>query len=332
MRLLEAAGLPPGVINLVTGSGQAVSRVARAAPGPGRHPLHRLHRHVPAPVADRRREHRRATGATRALVGETGGKDFVIAHPSADPAGLTTALVRGAFEYQGQKCSAASRGYIPRSLWNRVRDGLVGGIESLTIGRRQRRPVSLHGRGHRRPGLRQALRRHRARPDPARGQRADRRRHRRQPGLLRPAHRAGVAPTRPTRSSPPSTSARSSACTSTRTPTTTPCWPRRRTSRRYALTGSIFAQDRAAIAAATEALRFSAGQLLHQRQADRGRRRPAAVRRRAGQRHQRQGRLDLQPDPLGERPDHQGAVRPADRLPLSPYGLTWPLLRRVRSR
>ena len=59
MRLLEAAGLPPGVINMVTGSGQAISRVARAAPGPGRHPLHRVDRHVPAPVAGRRREHLR---------------------------------------------------------------------------------------------------------------------------------------------------------------------------------------------------------------------------------------------------------------------------------
>src|SRR6185437_16124394 len=68
------------------------------------------------------------------LVGETGGKDFVIAHPSADPAVLTTALVRGAFEYQGQKCSAASRAYIPRSVWDRMRDDLVEGIESLTIG------------------------------------------------------------------------------------------------------------------------------------------------------------------------------------------------------
>ena len=60
------------------------------------------------------------------LVGETGGKDFVVAHPSADPASLVTGLVRGAFEYQGQKCSAASRAYLPRSLWDGGRAGRAG--------------------------------------------------------------------------------------------------------------------------------------------------------------------------------------------------------------
>jgi 1-pyrroline-5-carboxylate dehydrogenase len=68
-------------------------------------------------------------------VGETGGKDFVLAHPSADPHTLEIALVRGAFEYQGQKCSAASRAYVPRSLWESgVRDGLADRVRSLTYG------------------------------------------------------------------------------------------------------------------------------------------------------------------------------------------------------
>jgi 1-pyrroline-5-carboxylate dehydrogenase len=67
-------------------------------------------------------------------VGETGGKDFVIAHPSADPDVLLTALVRGAFEYQGQKCSAASRAYVPRSVWNRMGDQFVSTVASLTMG------------------------------------------------------------------------------------------------------------------------------------------------------------------------------------------------------
>jgi 1-pyrroline-5-carboxylate dehydrogenase len=133
MRVLEAAGLPPGVINMVTGHGDAVSRVAL------RHPdLAGIHftgstgtfQHMWRTVGENIAGYR---GYPR-LVGETGGKDFVIAHPSADPAVLTTALVRGAFEYQGQKCSAASRAYIPRSVWDRMRDDLVGGIESLTIG------------------------------------------------------------------------------------------------------------------------------------------------------------------------------------------------------
>ena len=68
------------------------------------------------------------------LVGETGGKDFVIAHPSADPAVLATALIRGAFEYQGQKCSAASRAYVPRSVWDRMRDDFLAQVEALTVG------------------------------------------------------------------------------------------------------------------------------------------------------------------------------------------------------
>jgi 1-pyrroline-5-carboxylate dehydrogenase len=133
MRLLEAAGLPPGVINMVTGDGQAVSRVAVAHPElAGIHftgstgTFQHLWRTVGENIAGYR-------GYPR-LVGETGGKDFVIAHPSADPAVLTTALVRGAFEYQGQKCSAASRSYIPRSVWAQTRDRLVATVESLTMG------------------------------------------------------------------------------------------------------------------------------------------------------------------------------------------------------
>ncbi len=68
------------------------------------------------------------------IVGETGGKDFVVAHPSADHDVLRTALVRGAFEYQGQKCSAASRSYVPRSVWDRMRDDFLALTDSLTVG------------------------------------------------------------------------------------------------------------------------------------------------------------------------------------------------------
>ncbi|MEV0592152.1 L-glutamate gamma-semialdehyde dehydrogenase [Nonomuraea cavernae] len=133
MRLLEAAGLPPGVINMVTGNGQAVSEVALTHPA-----LAGIHFTGSTPTF----QHLWSTvGANIAsyhgyprLVGETGGKDFVLAHPSADPGVLTTALVRGAFEYQGQKCSAASRAYVPRSLWTRMRDDFVGMVESLTVG------------------------------------------------------------------------------------------------------------------------------------------------------------------------------------------------------
>ena len=133
MRLFEAAGLPPGVINLVTGWGQSVTRVAVPHPGlAGVHftgstgTFHRLWQAVGENIAGYR-------GYPR-LVGETGGKDFVIAHPSADEDVLTTALIRGAFEYQGQKCSAASRAYIPRSVWNRMQDTFIAKVESLTMG------------------------------------------------------------------------------------------------------------------------------------------------------------------------------------------------------
>ena len=134
LRLLEAAGLPPGVINVVTGDGQAVSEVAL------RHPmLAGIHftgstptfRHLWRTVAESLTGY---AGYPR-LVGETGGKDFVIAHPSADPAPLVTGLVRGAFEFQGQKCSAASRAYIPRSLWQAgVRDELAAVTAGLSFG------------------------------------------------------------------------------------------------------------------------------------------------------------------------------------------------------
>jgi 1-pyrroline-5-carboxylate dehydrogenase len=134
MRVLEAAGLPAGVINLVTGDGRAVSEVAiphRALAGihfTGSTPtFHHLWRSVGNSID--------GYASYPRLVGETGGKDFVIAHPSADPATLVTGLVRGAFEYQGQKCSAASRAYIPRSLWDGgVRDELVAVTESLCYG------------------------------------------------------------------------------------------------------------------------------------------------------------------------------------------------------
>jgi 1-pyrroline-5-carboxylate dehydrogenase len=133
MRLLEDAGLPPGVINLVTGDGKAVSEVALADPDlagvhfTGSTATFKLLWRGVAEHLDRYRGYPR-------LVGETGGKDFVIAHPSADPEVLKTALTRGAFEYQGQKCSAASRAYLPRSVWRRLGDGFLEEVTSLPMG------------------------------------------------------------------------------------------------------------------------------------------------------------------------------------------------------
>jgi len=133
MDLLEEAGLPPGVINMVTGHGPNVSDALLTDPD-----LAGIH----------------FTGSTRVfqqfwgtiganisryrsyprIVGETGGKDFIVAHPSADVAVLKTAMVRGAFEYQGQKCSAASRAYVPASLWSGLRDALAAEVDGLAMG------------------------------------------------------------------------------------------------------------------------------------------------------------------------------------------------------
>ncbi|MCU1682439.1 MAG: 1-pyrroline-5-carboxylate dehydrogenase [Amycolatopsis sp.] len=133
MRLLEEAGMPPGVINLLPGDGKAVSDVALAHRDlAGIHftgstaTFQHLWGTVGANISGYRSYPR--------IVGETGGKDFVLAHPSADIDILRTALVRGSFEYQGQKCSAASRAYVPRSLWGKLKDDLIAETEALTVG------------------------------------------------------------------------------------------------------------------------------------------------------------------------------------------------------
>jgi 1-pyrroline-5-carboxylate dehydrogenase len=121
------------VINLVTGDGHAVSRVALHHPDlAGIHftgstaTFQHLWRTTGENIARYRNYPR--------VVGETGGKDFVIVHPSADQQSLAPTLIRGAFEYQGQKCSAASRAYIPESVWRRAKDDFIGQVESLTMG------------------------------------------------------------------------------------------------------------------------------------------------------------------------------------------------------
>jgi 1-pyrroline-5-carboxylate dehydrogenase len=133
MRLLEAAGLPPGVINLLAGDGAAVSDVALADPRlAGIHftgstaTFQHLWREVGTHI-DRYHSYPR-------LVGETGGKDFVVAHASARPDVLRVALIRGAFDYQGQKCSAASRAFVARSVWQQMGDDFLSATEALQYG------------------------------------------------------------------------------------------------------------------------------------------------------------------------------------------------------
>ncbi|MEZ5096762.1 MAG: L-glutamate gamma-semialdehyde dehydrogenase [Nocardioides sp.] len=133
MQLLEEAGMPPGVINMLPGHGVEVSEVAL------RHPdlagihftgstglFQRLWGQVGANIASYHSYPR--------IVGETGGKDFVVAHRSADPDVVRTALVRGAFEYQGQKCSAASRAYVSRSVWKKMGDDFLAEVDALAVG------------------------------------------------------------------------------------------------------------------------------------------------------------------------------------------------------
>jgi len=124
MRLLIEAGLPPGAINLVHGDGALVSDLAMGDPS-----FAGLHFTGSSAILQglwqRAAERLETYRAFPRIVGESGGKDFVVAHPSASVDELVVALGRGAFEYQGQKCSAASRAYIPESLWSEVRDGVA---------------------------------------------------------------------------------------------------------------------------------------------------------------------------------------------------------------
>jgi 1-pyrroline-5-carboxylate dehydrogenase len=133
MQLLEEAGLPPGVINFVPGDSAMISRTLLS-----HRELGGVHFTGSTEVFN---DMWKTIGASMAgyrsyprIVGETGGKDFVIAHASADPAALATAIVRGGYEFQGQKCSAVSRIYVPRSIWNDVRDRMVAMIESIRMG------------------------------------------------------------------------------------------------------------------------------------------------------------------------------------------------------
>jgi 1-pyrroline-5-carboxylate dehydrogenase len=133
MRLLQEAGLPDGVINLVYGPGAAIGDAALASERlagvhfTGSTPVfHSMWRTIGANI-DRYRNYPR-------IVGETGGKDFIVAHPSADVDAVATAIVRGSFEYQGQKCSAASRIYAPSNLWPELRERLAAEVAEIRMG------------------------------------------------------------------------------------------------------------------------------------------------------------------------------------------------------
>ena len=133
LRLLEEAGLPPGVINLVFGPGAELGTAALTSPElAGVHftgstgVFQSIWQTIGGGI-ERYRNYPR-------IVGETGGKDFILAHPSADPEAVATAIVRGSFEYQGQKCSASSRLYLPSNLWEEIRSSLQRDVPSIAMG------------------------------------------------------------------------------------------------------------------------------------------------------------------------------------------------------
>jgi 1-pyrroline-5-carboxylate dehydrogenase len=133
MKLYEAAGMPPGVINFVAGDSAMISKVLLSHRDLGgvhftgsTEVFNGMWKTIGASMSTYRSYPR--------IVGETGGKDFIVAHPSADVDALAVAMVRGAFEYQGQKCSAASRVYVPKSIWNGVRDRAVSMIAEIKMG------------------------------------------------------------------------------------------------------------------------------------------------------------------------------------------------------
>jgi 1-pyrroline-5-carboxylate dehydrogenase len=133
MRLFEAAGLPPGVINFVAGDAADISALLLDHPDFGG-----IHFTGSTGVFNGMWERMgQNLGKYRSyprIVGETGGKDFVVVHPSADAQAVAVGLVRGAFEYQGQKCSAASRAYLPKSLWTDVRDRMLAMLQEIRMG------------------------------------------------------------------------------------------------------------------------------------------------------------------------------------------------------
>jgi 1-pyrroline-5-carboxylate dehydrogenase len=132
-QLLEEAGMPPGVINFIPGLPHGSTNLLLDHPSlagihfTGSTDVFRMMWKRVADNLDKYRTYPR-------LVGETGGKDFILAHPSADPLAVATAIVRGGFEYQGQKCSAASRVYVPQSVWTKMRDPLVDAIKTIKVG------------------------------------------------------------------------------------------------------------------------------------------------------------------------------------------------------
>ena len=307
MDLLEEAGMPPGVINMLPGDGLDVSKVAMTHPDlagihfTGSTPtFQHLWRTIGENISSYRSYPR--------IVGETGGKDFIMAHPSADPDVLRVAMIRGSFEFQGQKCSAASRAYVPRSVWNRIKDDVISQTESITMGDVtdlsnfmgaviDDRAFAKHKAAIAR------VRRNKHLTLLAGGQTDDSVGY-----FVRPTIVQSTDPTDqmfnteyfgPILAVHVYDDARYERVVQ-----------QMESFAPYALTGAVIAQDREAIAWTQDAPALRRRQLLHQRQAHRRGRGPAALRRRSCVRYQRQGRRRRQPPPLDLPPLDQGDLRP----------------------
>ena len=317
MQLLEAAGLPPGVINMVTGDGLAVSDVALADPRlAGIHftgstaTFQHLWQQVGANIGRYQCYPR--------LVGETGGKDFVVAHASARPDVLSTALIRGAFDYQGQKCSAASRAFVAHSVWQRMGDDFLGTAAELRYG--DITDLSNYG-----------------------GALIDRRAFVKNVDAIERAKGAAgvtiavggeyddsvgyfVRPTVLLSDDPTDESFATEYFGPLLSVHVYPDDQYERildvidTGSRYALTGAVIADDRAGRADRAEPAAVRRRQLLRQRQAHRGGGGAPAVRWFARFGHQRQGRLGAESVALDVGAHHQGDIRPGDRPHLPAHG------------
>ena len=312
LRVLEEAGLPPGVINLVFGPGAEIGADALASPElAGVHftgstgVFHSIWSTIGNDI-DRYRNYPR-------IVGETGGKDFILAHPSADPAAVSTAIVRGSFEYQGQKCSASSRLYIPSNLWGEVRDSLDSEVGSIKVG-----DVSDFSNFM--------------------GAVIDKASFETQRDAIAEARAAGaeivagggtddsegwfVEPTVIKTDDPDFRLLRDELFGPVVTAYVYDESKWEETLRPRRLDGQLRAhrsrvrqrplRDRRGPRGAAIRRR----ELLRERQADGCGRRPAALRRCARVGHERQGRIDVEPDPVGQSPHDQGDARAGDRLPL----------------
>jgi delta-1-pyrroline-5-carboxylate dehydrogenase group 1 len=304
-QLLEAAGLPPGVINFVPGEAQTVSSVAL-----GSDAFAGLHFTGSTAVFDSlwraTAEHLPTYRSYPRLVGETGGKDFVLAHRSADVAALSTALLRGAFEYQGQKCSAASRAYVPASLWPAVKARLADDLAAVRMGDVQNLGNFMGAVIDRKASGRRVGRRGRRRGRPYR--------------LFHPADRD-----RSRRSAVRHDARRNLRAGALRIRLSGRAMGRRAEAGRLDVT---LRTNRRRLRAGTQrggrsqrSIALLGRQLLYQRQTDRRGSRSAAVRRRAPQRNQRQSWLRAESAALGLPAHDQGNLRAGPSVRVSAYDL-----------